>query len=385
MKKFFYLTVIFIFFMNVANAQSFNLTEQIKRYSQIYAEKDENNMQDIEYNEIESGQSLFVSYESVPARVYIGEIFPVKLKAVITQENYDSLTANLENSDAFRALNLKSEWEKDLSGEYYINTFYIQALSQHSKLPDFIVELSQDGVIIEEVTLEGGEIEIVPVKGDAKFSHVVAQSLAVKSENTNKFDDKSLIVTLEIEAAYSNLKEFNISNGSSDDYKESFALQSLEYTLIVPNYIKNIDFTYFNTLSHSLQHITVPLNIKSNDLSTHTDLNPKESKFKLYKDILVSIALLFFVILFVYKRYKIAIAGAILMIIYLFYSNNPFDKIKLRSETTIRVLPTEKSSVFHITEGELEAEKLTSKDGYVKILLPSGRIGWIKEEYVVKN
>ncbi|MDR2790133.1 MAG: hypothetical protein LBB59_04090 [Campylobacteraceae bacterium] len=388
MKKFFYLSVIFIFLAGAANAQSFDLTEQIKRYSQINTENNESGVQDKDTGsgEIESGgQSLFVSYESAPQRVYAGEIFLVKLKAVITQEFYGSLTANLKNSDGFRALNLKSEWEKDLSNEYYINTFYIQALSQRSKLPDFIVELSKDGKIIENVTLEGGEIEIIPVKGDAKFSHVVAQSLAVKSENTNKFDDKSLIVTLEIEAAYSNLREFNVSNGSVDDYKESFALQFIEYTLIVPNYVKNIDFTYFNTLSHNLQHITVPLNIKSNDLSTHTDLNPKESKFKLYKDILAAIALVFFIALFIYKRYKIAVVGAVLAVLYLFFANNPFDKVKLRHETIISILPAEKSSVFHITEGELEVEKLASKNGYIKILLPSGRIGWVKEEYAVEN
>ncbi|MDR2081649.1 MAG: hypothetical protein LBP54_07190 [Campylobacteraceae bacterium] len=388
MKKFFYLVAFFILFIDTAGAQSFDLTEQIKRYSQIYAEDNESGAQDqdTENSETESdGQSLFVSYESIPAKVYVGEIFPVKLKAVITRENYDNLNANLKSSDGFRALNLESEWEKDLSGEYYVNTFYIQALSQRSKLPDIIIRISKEGALVEEVTLEGGEIEIAPVYGDAKFSHVVARSLAVKSENTNKFDDKSLIVTLEIEAAYSNLKEFNVSNGSSDDYKENFALQSLEYTLIVPNYVKSIDFTYFNTLSHNLQHVTVPLNIKSNDLSTHTDINPKESKFKLYKDILAGIALLFCIAIFVYKKYKIAAAGAILAAIYLFFSNNPFDKIKLRSEATIRILPIEKSSVFHLTEGELEVEKLTSKDGYVKILLPSGRIGWVKEEHVVKN
>ncbi|MDR2099544.1 MAG: hypothetical protein LBP40_01790 [Campylobacteraceae bacterium] len=387
MKKFLYLSAVFIFIASAINTQSFDLTEQIKRYSQIHVEEDEKlqNNNTEESGSAENGQSLFLSYESIPSRVYVGEIFPIKLKAIITRDDYEKITMRLANSENFRAFNPDSQWEKDQNGEYYTNIFYIRSANSSSRLPNITVELVSGGEIIENATLEGGEIEIIPVKGDSKFSHVVARSLAVKNEITNKFDDKSLIVTLEIEAAYSNLKDFNIHNGSSDNYKEDLALQSIEYTVIVPNYVKSIDFTYFNTINHNFQPINVPLNIKSSDLSTHTDLNPKESKFKLYKDIFVGILLVFFMALFIYKKYKLAVVGVVLTGLYLFYSNNPFDKIKLHSEVSIRVLPTEKSSVFHITEGELEVEKLSSKDGYVKILLPSGRIGWVREEYVVKN
>ncbi|MDR1615232.1 MAG: hypothetical protein LBS26_06700 [Campylobacteraceae bacterium] len=384
MKKFFYLGALFMFIAGTANAQFFDLTEQIKQYQQIDTAEDE----DEEKEDLESdsgGQSLFLSYEAVPSKVYVGEIFPIKLKAIIARENYESLTTRLANFEGFRILNLKSQWEKEQNSEYYTNTFYIQPAKSHSKLPDFIVELLVDGEIIEEAALEGGEIEITRIQGDAKFSHVVAQSLAVKDEVTNKFDDKSLIVTLEIEATYSNLKEFNLYNGSSGYYQESPMLQSLEYTIIIPNYTKSIDFTYFNTISHNFQSITVPLNIKSSDLSTHTDLNPKENKFKLYKDILFGVLGILGIAIFIFKRYKIALVASFFLFLYLFYVNYPLNKGIVEKETVIRILPTEKSSIFHVTEGDLEVEILSFRDGYVKIMLPSGRIGWVKEEHVIKN
>ncbi|MDR0762267.1 MAG: hypothetical protein LBF13_04385 [Campylobacteraceae bacterium] len=387
MKKLILLSVFFVAFINILNAQSFDLMEQIKQHQTIGEEKthatEEEHEEEIIYEELQ--QSLFLSYENVIQRVYLGEIFPVKIKAIITRNDYNKIAIHLVNSEEFRAFDLNSKWEKDQNAEFYTNTFYLQALNASSKLPEFDIELINDGIIIEKATLNGANIEVVQIKGDAKFSHVTARSLAVKSESTSRFDDKSLIVTLEIESTYGNLKEFNIHNGSINEYEESPSLQFLEYTIIVPNYTKNIDFTYFNTVSGNFQLVLVPLNIKSDDLSTHTDLNPKENKFKLYKDILFATLGILGIIIFIFKRYKTALIVSILLFMYLFYTNNPFNKGIVTKESIIRVLPTEKSSIFHVTDGDLKVEVLSHKDGYIKILLPSGRIGWVKEENVVKN
>jgi hypothetical protein len=348
-------------------------------FSQTQDEQEENSY----------SQSIFLSYENIPSSVYIGEIFPITIKAIITHDNFDKIVTNTTNNTNFNILNLKNEWVHDLNNQYFTNTLYLQALKPSSKLPNFSVELvDYDGAFLDKDEIEGAQIETVQINGNAKFSGVVAQSLVIKNEITNKFDDKSLIVALEIEATYSNLKNFKLKNHTNDSiesFKDDITLQYIEYNVIVPNYTQVLEFNYFNTKSRDFQIINVPLHVKSDDVSTHTDLNPKENKFKLYKDIFVGIVFILLIVVFIYKRYKIALIGAILAGIYLFYANNPFNNIKLRSDTAIRVLPTEKSSVFHVTEGELEVEKLSNKNGYIKILLPSGRIGWVKEENVTKN
>ncbi|MDR1285332.1 MAG: hypothetical protein LBJ88_03930 [Campylobacteraceae bacterium] len=334
-------------------------------------------------------QSIFLSYENAPSLVYVGEIFPVTMKAIITRDDFDKITTHTTNNTNFRILNPKSEWVHDLNNQLFTNTFYLQALKPSSKLPNFSVELiNYEGVSLDSSEIEGARIETIAINGGAKFSGVLAQSFVVKNEITNKFDDKSLVVAIEMEATYSNLKDFklkNYTNGSIDTFKDSIALQYIEYDIIIPNYVQTLEFTYFNTKSRDFQTINIPLHVKSDDVSTHTDLNPKESKFKLYKDILFGIIFISSIIIFIYKRYKIVLLAAILAAIYLFYANNPFNKVSIHSDTSIRVLPTEKSSIFHVTEGELEVEKLSSKNGYIKILLPSGRIGWVKEENVTKN
>ncbi|MDR1461044.1 MAG: hypothetical protein LBI78_05310 [Campylobacteraceae bacterium] len=342
-----------------------------------------------EYEESPYSQSIFLSYENTPSLVYIGEIFPITIKAIITRDDFDKIITNATDNTNFRILNPKSEWVHDLNNQLFTKTFYLQALNPSPKLPNILVELvDNEGVFLDKDEIEGAQIETSAINGGAKFSGVLAQSFVVKNEITNKFDDKSLIVTIEMEATYSNLKDFklkNYANGSIDTFKDNIALQYIEYDIIIPNYIQTLEFTYFNTKSRDFQTINIPLHVKSDDVSTHTDLNPKESKFKLYKDIFFGVIFVSLIIIFVYKRYKIALLGAFLASVYLFYANNPFSQIKLRSDTAIRVLPTEKSSVFHVTEGELEVEKLSSKNGYIKILLPSGRIGWVREENVTKN
>jgi uncharacterized membrane protein len=335
-----------------------------------------------------SSKSIFISYENAPRSVYIGEIFPIKLKAIITRDDYERIVTHVENDANFRILNLQSRWEKESGGQYFTNTFYFQALKAASKLPDFLIELVEGDRQVEQSEISGEEIETIKPAGDNRFSGVIAQSLAVKNEITNKFDDKSLIVTLEIETTYGNLKDFRLpsqNNGSLEVFKEDISLQYIEYDIIIPNYIQELEFTYFNTLSRAFELVKIPLNIKSDDISTHTDLNPKENKFKLYKDILLIAICALLLVIFVFKRYKILLIGAIVIVAYLLYINNPYNTIKISSNTPIRVLPTEKSSVFHITEGLLEVERLMSKNGYIKIMLPSGRIGWIKEENVAKN
>ncbi|MDR0579419.1 MAG: hypothetical protein LBG21_02340 [Campylobacteraceae bacterium] len=346
--------------------------------------QEETSYQDEKQEDNIYSKSIFLSYENIPSSIYVGEIFPITIKAIITRSNFDKIVTYTINENNFLILNPKSEWIHDLNNQYFTNTFYLQALNASSKLPNFSVELvDNEGIFLDNDELEGAQIEIAPVGENAKFSGVVAQSFKIANNVTNKFDDTSLIVTLEIEATYSNLKNFklkNYTNGSINAFKDDVVLQYIEYDIIVPNYTQSLEFTYFNTKDHDFQTIHVPLHVKSDDVSTHTDLNPKDSKFKLYKDIFFVIALLLLIALFIYKKQKAALVGAVLIGLYLFYSNNPFNKIKLDSNTTIRVLPTEKSSVFHVTEGELEVEKLSSKNDYIKILLPSGRIGWVKEK-----
>jgi hypothetical protein len=370
--------------MGLICAQSYDyLPESLQQTMGVENESAEQNTYSVNPAN-DGGSHIFLSYEKAPALAYVGEIFPITLKAIITREDYERIAVNVLSNENFRILNPNSEWSLIAGEGYYTNTLYMQALRPAKSLPEIVLELISEDRVIEDGDLAERDMEILRVSGDARFSGVVAQSFALKSESTNRFDDRSLIVTLTLEATYSNLNSFRLKayNGTVDAFDEQIALQSAEYDVIIPNHVQSLDFTYFNTISRDFQLVRVPLNIKSDDVSTHTDLNPKESKLKLIKNIAIAILAAALLIIFIIKRFKLALIAAVLCGVYLFSTNNPYNQIIIQPNATVRVLPTEKSSVFHITEGSLGAEKLMGKSGWVKVMLPSGRIGWVREEYV---
>jgi hypothetical protein len=57
----------------------------------------------------------------------------------------------------------------------------------------------------------------------------------------------------------------------------------------------------------------------------------------------------------------------------------PMSKIVLQKGVKLRILPTKNSTIFYITQEQTTADKLLVRDGYIKILLPNKKIGWIDE------
>ena len=49
------------------------------------------------------------------------------------------------------------------------------------------------------------------------------------------------------------------------------------------------------------------------------------------------------------------------------------------------ILPMERSTVFFTSDKVLDIEKLGDREGYIKILLPDGKIGWTERENIIKN
>lgn len=335
-----------------------------------------------------SSKSIFASYESSPERAYIGEIFPISLKVIVTRSDYKTIQTSLNSNSNFKLLNQNNSWTKDLSKGHLQNTFYLQVLKKTSTLPELKIELSDANQILEQTILNGKNIEIIELNNDKKFSKVLAQSFAVKTVATNRFDNKNIIVTLFIEATLSNLNDFSlpfVAKQNIDLFSQRTLMQSIQYNTIVPDFTTSLDFTYFNTKTNSFENVKVPIIIQNDDVSTHTDINPKENKLKLYKDIFFGFLTLLFFALFIWKRKKVFIILSILLVVYLFYGNNNFNKIKILSNSNIQVLPTERSTIFYTTETILTVEKLNDTQYYYKIILPNGKIGWVEKKYVIKN
>ena len=59
--------------------------------------------------------------------------------------------------------------------------------------------------------------------------------------------------------------------------------------------------------------------------------------------------------------------------------------ITISKDTRLRIVPTEKSTIFYTTDRVLQVERLGTRDNYIKVLLPTGEIGWIKDENILSH
>jgi hypothetical protein len=75
----------------------------------------------------------------------------------------------------------------------------------------------------------------------------------------------------------------------------------------------------------------------------------------------------------------------IICALYLVYVYLPNRNFLLQKDTNVFILPTKSSSVFFKTDSDVYVEVLDSQKGYIKVLLPDDKIGWVNEEDISKN
>lgn len=332
-------------------------------------------------------QSIFLSYEEVPKKVYVGEVFPVKVKAIIANEDFEEISSMLLYGENIEIINQDAKWQW-FSDNIFYNTFYFKANDTTSKLPNIKLSIYQGTNRIESATLEATQTNIVKLNGTKYFSNIIAKSLNVKKYKATYFDDKNLIVVLEIEANESNLDNFKlkwVTRDGIDSSVNNLPFHKIFYYAIIPDYVKKFDFTYFNSGKNKFEKISLPITVTDDKISTQIDLNPAESSLQIYKDSAYVVIAIVLLLLFIKRRRKTYLVLLLALIALFLYNKNPLNSVKIDKNKQIRILPTSKSTVFFTTNRTLYAQKLDEKDEYIKILLPNGKIGWIKDDNYVKN
>jgi hypothetical protein len=344
-------------------------------------------MIDTNATNVSVAKSIFLSYEEVPTKVYIGEIFPIKVKAIIANNDFDELYSQFMNATNTNVINPESKWQW-LSDNIFYNTFYLKVNALDSTLPTLTLDIYKSSKLIDQGSLPPSAPNIIKLNKTKEFSNVLAHELHIKKNKTSRFDDKNLFIVLEIEAKYSNLGDFKLSwveKDGIDTLDEGLPYSKIFYYAIIPNYIKKFDFTYFDILKNKFVKISIPIVISDDKVSTQDDLNPGDSSIQIYKDSAYGILTIVFLLLFIKKRRMIYMIFIFVLIALFIYGKNPFNDMKVEKNTNVKILPTQKSTIFYVVPRTLYVQRLGTKDDYIKILLPNGKIGWIKDDNVIKN
>lgn len=329
-------------------------------------------------------QSLFLSFSEPPSKLYVNQLMPLHVKAIIAKREFDTIQTSFEASKSVEILNPDAPWSA-IDSNRYENTFYMKLKSPISQIPLLHVTLFKNGIEIEKQSLTLPLLRPVQLPRDALFSQVIAQTLTVNKHKTTHFDDKNGIIVLEIEATLSNLKDFllsSIAKNGVDSFSENGINQKIYYYAIIPNYQKQFEFTYFDLSANKFVKISLPIVIETEEISTQLGLNPQESIFQFYKTLLYAIVAFSFFLLFLRRRKVLYFLSVILFGALFFLDQNPLNKVTLKQNSSLMILPTPRSTVFFTNTTPLDVEKLAERGSYLKVLLPDGKIGWTPRENI---
>lgn len=337
------------------------------------------------FNNTFSAKSFFLSYEDLPKKAYVNQIIPLHVKAVITKEFTNIKLKNPKNGTIYVE---DINWtKKEGANNTYIATIFLQVKS--TSFPKLKATLYNNGVPIETASFPKADINILKTGNDGgKFIHVLASNLELKKSKTTQFDEDSLITVMDLKAQNANADDINFSNvikQGIDSKSGEYPNEEIYYFIVYKAGVSKITFSYFNTVSNSFEKINVPIVIEQDDLSTQIDLNPKKSKYELYKDIVIVVFALILAVLFIYKKRWVYLVLLIAIMIYVVFFKINAGEITIKEGAKIRILPTENSTIFYTITKPTQAEQLNSIKSYIKILLPDGKIGWVRNEDASKN
>lgn len=328
-----------------------------------------------------SSKNLFLAFTSYPKKVILNQRVAIDIKATVTQKDIESLKTIFSTSKTYKILNPDSKWQKN-NGHSYTNRYYIKFLSINPELPKFSVSVDFKSFKAQN-SIGVNRIKVVTLKSDELFSGVIASSLTLDSHSQKKYDDKNNIILMEISAKNSNLSDFSLSFPSRegiDEFIDKEDEQKVFYFAIVKNDLKYFKFRYFDYRANKYVLHNFKIILQDQTLSTQTELNPRKNRYILYKTIALLVFAFLLIVIFVIKRRYFALLLAILILVYVGYTNIPMNSVILKKGTGLKILPTTNSTVFYIVEDDIEVDIVHTRGKYIKVLLDNKKIGWINKD-----
>jgi len=335
--------------------------------------------------EIES-KELYLEYDSYPNRVFTGQNFEIKLKALILKDpdSYDKIVTTFTSEENITLLSTDVNWVKNKSSEY-ITTINYKIYDEEFILPKITLALSKDEEIVDFISVESPEIKYEKIAVNQKlFSNVIAKKLEVLTAKTKQYTNNILHTTINIKAIDSNLEDFQLNsyeeeqgiNSLNNNYPE----QNLYYYVMIPSHTKEIKFNYYNTSTKEFVLMNIPIILDEELVSTQTELNPYNSSILIYKQVSAGILLCIFILLFVFTKKNIHLIFVTIAIGLLAYLFMPNKKILLNKGINVYILPANNSTIFKRLESKKIVEIINEDNEFIKILFENESIGWIKKD-----
>jgi|GEM_PF-381852 len=340
-----------------------------------------------------SSKFIYADYDKVPKIVFKNQRFKVSLKATITTDAFDKIETRFINHKNISILNPKNKWEYGNKNNY-LNKYYFKVETKNFVMPTFQVLMYKEGKVFEIITLKPKNIKYTNVSDEKEnFSNIIAQKLEIVSHKTKQYTNTQLLTILELKSKQGNLEDFHLKKFKEqglNSLEEKGSTQTALYYAVIPVFTKKISFEYYNSELNNFKRVQSQVVLSNELVSTQTDLNPNKSNILFYKKVLFAGLSIFFFILFLIRRKFFSVFLTLIFLIIFILYNLPNEMVKVKQNSNIYILPTNKSTVFFKLPVEQKVEILNKKDNFVKIFFKKRTnsqeiIGWIKESNIVKN
>ncbi|WP_325099505.1 MULTISPECIES: SH3 domain-containing protein [unclassified Campylobacter] len=319
-------------------------------------------------------------------KAYVGEVFPITIYAKTTENtNFNFHIEFIKNNDLL-FLNPDVKWER--KNDVYEATLWFEAKTSNANLEQIIIKLSRNNVFFQKANIAINPIKFENTPSSNNFSHLVASSLEIKKIKTNYFDDKNVIMIMELNATNTNLKSFylkGIEKQGIENLKGDFNSSNAYYYAVFPVNKNIFSFSYFNKDEKKLQNYNLKIKVSEDSISTQSDLNPTNKDFNIYKQYGLWIIAFLLGICFVFKKNYIILVFALICFISGFLIDTSTKIGILKANAKARILPTELSTYFYTTNNNEKVEILGERKPYIKVLFKDGKIGWVENEDLAKN
>ncbi len=325
-----------------------------------------------------SAQNFKYSY--IPKKIYLNQLFPVTILAtdIDAKQTPKFIFKNGTKPILPKPL-------REINGKSIFYTFYFKAKDGDFRLPDLTIITKNYRYKLRGEYLSVYELDIN--RGD--YCGVMASDFRIKNSQVSSFDEKNNLVYLTIEAHEANLEDMHI-NGVVEQgverIKRRYSLAIVEYYLVIPAKIKEISFTYYNTIKQQLIPVSVNIDYKHKLVAAQEiELNPKDSSFTKLKKYTFTALSIFFLIMLLWQKDFFYLVLFVITVITLLTFFMPHKKICIKQGSPLYILPIPNSTIGTRIDNKIIAPVLHTYKEYYKIEYKPGVIGWIKEDNVCKD
>jgi len=318
-------------------------------------------------------------YSYVPKKVYENQLFPVTV--INTTQRDDHPRFRFDTAEGGKPLFQEPLVIRNGNDRFY--TFYFKASKTDIHIPRlFIVSDSVD------LSLAPVTVALTSIKSREDFCGVLAADMKIKSYQVSNYDEKHHLVTLSVEAFEANLEDMKLNStieSGVEDLKRHFAKVEAEFYVVLPLEQKKLKFTYFNTIKNQYVFLEIPVELADASVTAQSDLNPTEDSFEKLKKYTFITLVLFFFIMFLFKRDFFYLVLAVVSFITLLTFYIPHKKICVKQGAPLYILPTYTSTVSTNVDRDFNTMLLGERGDFKKVEYKKGIIGWIKNEDLCEN